>query len=157
MKFKRIYQKLKKLGFSEKDIQVLFLNNENLKKSYFFKKGLREISITKILEKGIKILQETPISKIQSENEEPETMEIEISLRHDYSGTINVYGTSYERHTIEVSREFYENATSREIREYINESLDMDSNESPSDYEISDREVNWEDDYQTEIDDWEEV
>ena len=154
--YKRIYAKLKKLGFSEKDIQVLFLENENLKKSYFFKKGLREISIARILKKEIKILQEIPIPEIQSENEE-ETMEIEVSVRHDYSGTVNVYGTYCERHTIEVSREFYENATSREIREYIRESIDMDSSDYPNDYEISDHDVNWDSDYQTEIEDWEEI
>jgi hypothetical protein len=153
---KRIFQKLERLGFSDKDIQVLNLKNENLKKAYFFKKGLREFSIFNILKKNIKIEIPKQIKIRETENEDNQ-IEIEISLTHHYSGTLTVYGTSYSNHCVMINREFFETATDRQIREYIRENIDLDSEDEPSDYDSSDNSVYWDSDYQTEIDDWNEI
>jgi DNA gyrase/topoisomerase IV subunit B len=154
--YKRIYSKLERLGFTDKDIQVLNLKNENLKKAYFFKKGLREFNIFNILKKNIKIEIPKQIKIRETENEDNQ-IEIEISLRHSYTGSITVYGSTYSTHYIHINREFFETATDRQIREYIRENIDMESEDEPSDYDNDSSDVYWDSDYQTEIDDFSET
>jgi hypothetical protein len=163
MKFDYIKGKLFKLNYSNRDIEILIsVKNENLLKKYFFGQGIREYSLLKILKNEIKkpiqnINHKTKIDSYIENEENPEMTILTVNLRHDWNGSLSVYGTSYSTYEVSIPTDFYNNAHNREIDRFIEERLDFSSldAEEPSDYDTSDS-VYWDSDFQTEIDDYEE-
>lgn len=166
MKFDYIKSKLLDLGYSKRDIEILIsVKNENLLKKYFYGQGIREYKLITILKKSLKkpfIGVSSVSSYTPEENEENEGNEIclEVTLRHDFTGSISVYGTSYSTYHIRMSSDFYVNSSDREIRNYINNEIDyrdLDP-ENPCDYDTCGNDVYWDENgYETEIDDFEEI
>ena len=163
MKFDYIKNKLISLNYNNRDIEILIsVKNENLLKKYFFGQGIREYSLLKILKQAIK----KPVqvkSKVNTfipieDNTEQEEITLEVSVRHDWSGSLSVYGTSYSTYEVRVNREFFENSHRRELERYCQDEIDFSSiePEEPSDYETSDS-VYWDSDFQCEIDIIEEI
>lgn len=163
MKYDYIKNKLSNLGYSYRDIEILIsVKNENLLKKYFFGQGIREYSLLKILKNEIKkpiqnVSHKTKIDSFETDREETENTILTVNLRHDWNGSLSVYGTSYSTYEVSIPTDFYTNAHSREIDRFIEERLDFSSLDAdePSDYDTSDS-VYWDNDFQTEIDDYEE-
>jgi hypothetical protein len=164
MKFDYIKNKLINLNYNNRDIEILIsVKNENLLKKYFFGQGIREYSLLKILKQAIK----KPVqvkSKINSftpigDDTEQEEITIEVSIRHDWNGSLSVYGTSYSTYEVRVNRDFYENEHAREVERFLRDEIDFSSlePEEPSDYDNGDSSIYWDNDFQSEIDNYEEI
>ena len=159
----RIENKLIGLNYNNRDIEILIsVKNENLLKKYFFGQGIREYSLLKILKSNIKKpvqvkskLNFTPVE----DNTEQEEITLEVSVRHEWNGSLSVYGTSYSTYEVRVNREFYENSHRRELERYCQDEIDFSSiePEEPSDYDNGDSSVYWDSDFQCEIDNIEET
>ena len=164
MRYDYIKGKLYKLNYSNRDIEILIsVKNQNLLKKYFFGQGIRIFNLMEILKNDIKKplkLNNSKIENIQeTENEDDiEQVELEVSVNHNWSGSLSVYGTSFSVHTVHISRTDYENMHRREIERYCEEEIDFSSiePEEPSDYDTSDS-VYWDSDFQSEIDNIDEI
>ena len=101
---------------------------------------------------NIQAIQET------ENNEDTEQVELEVSIRHDWNGSLSVYGTSFSVHTVHISRTDYEDFHRREIERYCEDEIDFSSiePEEPCDYDTSDS-VYWDNDFQSEIDNIDEI
>lgn len=163
MKFDYIKNKLISLNYNSRDIEILIsVKNENLLKKYFFSQGIREYSLLKILKQAIKkpvqVKSKVNFTPIEDDNEQEE-ITLEVSIRHDWNGSLSVYGTSYSTYEVRVNREFYENAHRRELERYCQDEIDFSSlePEEPTDYDNGDSSVYWDNDFQCEIDNIEEI
>ncbi|CAB4157141.1 hypothetical protein UFOVP683_4 [uncultured Caudovirales phage] len=162
MKFDYIKNKLIGLNYNNRDIEILIsVKNENLLKKYFFGQGIREYSLLKILKQAIKkpVQVKSKVNTVMPIENDDEEIILEVSVRHDWNGSLSVYGTSYSTYEIRVSREFYENAHRREIERYCQDEIDFTTiePEEPSDYDNGDSSVHWDNDFQCEIDNIEEI
>ena len=161
MRFDYIKNKLISLNYNNRDIEILIsVKNENLLKKYFFGQGIREYSLLKILKQTIKkpVQVKSKVNTFIPIDNDVEEITLEVSIRHDWNGTLSVYGTSYSTYEVRVNREFFENAHRREIERYCQDEIDFSSlePEEPSDHDTSDS-VYWDSDFQCEIDNIEEI
>lgn len=168
MKYDYIKNKLINLGYNSRDIKILInCKNIDLLRKYFYSQGIREIDLLKILKQEIK----KPVSQKPSKNstyiygydddddDEENTVRIEISFTHFYSGTVSIYGNSYECMTVSIPRRIYEDYGDRELKNYIRDNFLADTiPDYPDDYEYSHDSVSWDDDsLRTEIDYYQEI